>query len=286
MLFSYCIRLWYYNKIIVFLILLTILINNRIISQTNINQPTNDWSAMYSLKTLAAGAGVVAAIGLTQWEYGSGSFSFNNEGWFAKNTSYRGMDKFGHMYTSILTSDLLAEYYYNHNNVSYNAANIGGSVTSLLIMTLMEIGDGTSKEYGFAYEDQIANTVGVLFSYLLRTYPQIDNKIDYRLDYRPSSKSFFNEFLTDYDHYRYLFALKLSGFNIFKDTYLKYLELHVGYYIRRTDHNLYSYNNYLTLGLGVNLSQLFNPKHKIIKKVFKYYQPPFTDIYYKNYLNK
>ncbi len=138
----------------------------------------------------------------------------------------------------------------------------------------MELGDAFSP-YGFSDEDMIANAVGTIFGYITYKYPSIDEKVDFRMEYKIHKNSISEDFVTDYKNMKHLLAFKASGFDILKDNhYLKYLEFHLGYYARGYDTYLAQKERNTYCGLGINLSKIFNTK------VFKYYQLP--DIYLKS----
>lgn len=76
------------------------------------------------------------------------------------------------------------------------------------------------------------------------------------------------DFTTDYEKMKYLFALKGSGFETLNSNYLKYGELYFGYYTRGYKGEALDARRELFVGVGVNLSELLD------LKLFKYYQIP------------
>jgi len=164
---------------------------------------------------------------------------------------------------------------------SYDEGDAGrlGVLSSLGIMTLMEAGDSFSSEFGFSYEDMLMNLVGAGFSYLMIRVPELDRKLDLRAEYKPEfGGNFEPDFFTDYEHLKYLLALKAEGFDSIESRWLKPLELHLGYYARnysdfqtgnpdRRERTLY-------VGLGLNVGLLL--RSWIKTPVFDYLQLPYT----------
>ena len=121
--------------------------------------------------------------------------------------------------------------------------------------------------------------LGSVVGYIWYLNPSIAEKIDFRVEYNPDfSKPIESDFTTDYESMKHLMALKASGFDIFRNNYAKYLELHFGYYTRNFDHNsvypIEDRERYLYVGLGLNLSELTEPLLGKYSVFFNYYQMP------------
>jgi len=227
---------------------------------------------------LNAGVGVgVISWGFIFWEYGHYGFNFTNEGWFGKNTKEGGMDKFGHMYSTFLMTHLFDALYDRWGFSNEEAANYG-FLSSVGINTLMEIGDGLS-DYGFSYEDMIVNIIGASMGYLRTRFPEFEEKIDFRLEYVPKLNELNGgDLITDYEHMKFLVAVKASGFKALKeDSFLKYLEFQVGYYSRgyddfkpEEDHR----HRVHFIGIGLNMGKFLESVWKT--SLFNYVQPPCT----------
>jgi hypothetical protein len=70
-------------------------------------------------------------------------------------------------------------------------------------------------------------------------------------------------------------AVKLDGFESVENKYLKYLELHLGYYVRDISINHKERNVYV--GIGLNLSKIFsNFSMNKLSTFTRYYQTPYT----------
>jgi len=230
----------------------------------------------------AVGLGAITTWGLLNWDYFENHPKKADEGWFSDNTKNGGHDKLGHFYFSYTLSHILAAIYENNGYSSRQGAFLG-SLSSLGMASWMEIGDSFGS-YGFSYEDFIMNLIGTTTGYFFYTHPEISEKIDFRFEYQPEFNK--TDFSTDYEHQKFLIALKFDGFDFAQKNYLKYLELHLGYYTRGyPDNNNRERNIYI--GIGINFSRLFKqlsmPK---TSKVFNYIQIPYTYIEIKNDLNR
>jgi hypothetical protein len=232
-------------------------------------------------KTLLLNAGSMAAIfiyGVSQWDYGKEGFHFENEGWFQHDTKYGGADKLGHFWTSYALGHLYS-YVYRKWGYSEKEANLYGAVSSLGVQAFMEVADGFSSQ-GFSYEDFIMNVAGAGVGYVWGKVPHMAKKIDFRIEYTPGFDSKDFGFSTNYERQRFLIALKADGFNFIKNPWLKYLELHGGYYARHyKDYEIGSSDRrqrYLYVGIGFNVSKLVQ---KLVNtRVLDYFQIPYTSI--------
>jgi hypothetical protein len=199
----------------------------------------------------------IAAWGFSQWGWGEKSFHTKSEPWFEYDSPTGGSDKTEHFYMTYLLSRVLSSRFEDRGFSKYKAS-LYGSMSGLLAMTLLEVGDGTS-DYGFSKEDLIADTIGSILAFLIRSNPKVDDFIDIRLEYLPSSGYLKNDgdTTTDYSGMRHLVAFELSGFDALKDTYAQYIEFQLGYYSR----GYRSYDNeeksqHVYAGIGINLSQI------------------------------
>lgn len=185
----------------------------------------------YAIKwDIAAAVGLMATIGLSDWNWGSQSFHFTNEGWFGEDTKYLGVDKLGHAYSGYL----LTEYFTQriaHSDTDRAGAALTGAVLGMGIQTYVEILDGFSDN-GFSGEDFVVDGIGVGFSVLRSHVPGLANKLDFRMEYVPSGNDGAFKPFHDYSGQKYLLALKLSGFENLEDTPLRFVELQAGYFAR------------------------------------------------------
>lgn len=192
-----------------------------------------------------------------------------SEGWFEKDSKHGGADKFGHAYVGYLSSHLFS-YAYEDWGYSHNESALYGAYSSFLFTTIMEIGDSFSG-FGLSYEDMAANTLGAIFGYYTYRDEGLRELVDFRVEYKIRKDTYDDDFSTDYENLKYIFALKASGFKSLKNRYLKYLEFYIGYGINGYEEAPYTRDRNLIVGIGINLSKLFDTK------IFNYYQVP--DIY-------
>lgn len=230
----------------------------------------------------SVGLAAITAWGLLNWDYFQNDPKKAEEGWFSDDTKNGGYDKLGHFYFSYTLSHILSDFYERSGYCSRQGAFFG-SLSSFSLMTFMEIGDSFSS-YGFSYEDFFMNLIGTATGYLFYTCPEISEKIDFRLEYRPDFKE--TDFSTDYEHQKIIMALKFDGFSFAEKHYLKYFELHLGYYTRGYP-DTYDRERNVFMAIGINLSRVFKqcsmPK---TSKVFNYIQVPYTYIEVNKDLNK
>jgi len=216
----------------------------------------------------------VAAItlwGVVKWDYFTVSPHAESEGWFGNDTSSGGADKLGHMFTSHVATHGLAALY-EHWDFDQDDAALYGAMSSFIIMGYMEFGDSFSN-YGFSGEDFVANTAGALWGYLTYRDPVLANRIDFRWEYgiHPTK----TDLVTDYENSKFLFALKLNGFERFQDSWMKHLEFHLGYYTRGFQDDEPDRERNLYMGLGFNLTDMFARRgHRKTAKALRYLQVP------------
>lgn len=227
------------------------------------------------LYTNIAAASLIGIWGYLEWDYQSSDFNVADEGWFQKDAKYGGADKFGHFWSSYAISDAFTALYKNWG-YSATKANTYAALSAWTVQAAMEIGDMTSESQGFSWEDMAMNTVGVLTSILMERYPNLDRKIDFRVQYELNEP--VNGIFDDYSNLSYSMVLKLDGFDSIESTFLKYLELHAGYYSRGYgDNDFDDDSRSVYLGFSFNFSRLFQDNdYKKTGKVLEYIQPPYS----------
>ncbi len=225
----------------------------------------------------ALAAGAFTAWGVTKWDWFQHSPKFHKEGWFGADTPSGGADKMGHLYTSYLLSEAMV-WDFKRNNVENPEDK--AALAALGAMALIEVGDASSKKFGFSGEDLVSDAVGVGASWWLSKNPEWGDKIDLRMEYWPSP-GFSGKYdaAADYSGMKHLVALKGDGFSSLRGTPLEYLELQAGYYTR--GFRTYDVGHYDTperhtyVAVGLNLPRIFG-KESVAGTFFKYYQPPNT----------
>lgn len=230
------------------------------------------------------GIAVITAWGVKNWDYFSTSPQATSEGWFQNDTKYGGADKLGHVYTSYVASHGLS-YLYESWCINKKDAALYGALSSLAMVTYMELGDSFS-DLGFSKEDMISNGVGVLYGYYSYINPELSNTLDLRWEYKPNSET-FGDFTTDYENSKFLLALKLNAFSLARDNFLKHVELQVGYYTRGFSNPYAIRERNVFFGIGINLTDLAR-RHSYNKTAtfLKYYQIPGTSVQFTNDLNR
>ena len=177
----------------------------------------------------AAVVGGTLALGFSDWDWGTAKFHFVDEGFFGTDTYNGGMDKLGHAYGTTLLADFFT-WRLDRHNVENRSAALTGSIMAWGVMGMVETFDGFSQDYGFSPQDIVANTVGATFSFLRNTVPGMQEKVDFRLEYLPSGYDEGFKPHSDYAGQKYVLALKLAGFEEFRESPLRFFELQAGYY--------------------------------------------------------
>ena len=219
-------------------------------------------------------ASLITIWGVGHWDYFQTSPKATPEGWFDYDSGEGGADKMGHAFTSYALSHAMAATY-RRWGFDYDTAGKYGALSAWGVQAFMEFGDSFSR-YGFSYEDFLANTIGSAVGYLSWKYPDIQEKVDFRLEYAPDFSE--SDFFTDYEHQKFVLAFKLAGYDSFRNTPLKYLEFQTGYYSRGYDNQFLSDNERIVyFGIGINLSQIARQTgHKKLGTFLRYYQVPYT----------
>lgn len=224
--------------------------------------------------TTVSASALIAVWGMLEWDYGSAGWNTSDEGWFGKDTKYGGADKLGHFWSTYALSDGLTGLYKSYGYDS-KRANLYAAFSAWAVQAFMEVADATSETQGFSYEDMVMNTAGALTSVLMERYPELDRKIDFRVEYIFNVP--FNGLFDDYSNQFYSMVLKLDGFDAIENTFLKYVEFHGGYYTRGYDSNEVEKNRSLYAGISFNFSRLLNQNGwNKTGKVLEYIQVPYT----------
>jgi Predicted periplasmic lipoprotein (DUF2279) len=254
------------------------------IGSYNLNRFT-DQTAIVSLDLV----GILAAntyFGTSSNNWGKSKFHFTNEGWFGKDTYALGMDKLGHAYGTMLYADYFTQRI-AHSTDDLAGAAVTGALLGFGVQSSVEFFDAYSQDFGFSNEDLISDAVGAGFSVLRNTVPGLARKLDFRLEYGFDGKlADFSPF-NDYKNQKYVLALKLSGFEAFEDTPLRFVELQAGYFARGftaqekaqgADARREPY-----VAIGFNLGELFDTKPikdtvpgLFARRTLEYIEVPYT----------
>ncbi len=226
------------------------------------------------LYTNLTAAALIGIWGLIEWDYGSEGWNEADEGWFEQDSKYGGADKVGHFWSTYAFSDALTGLYKSWG-YSSDKANTYAALSAWTVQAFMEIGDATSKSQGFSYEDLVANTVGALTSVLMERFPELDRKIDFRVEYVFNEE--VNGIFDDYSNHYYSMVLKLDGFDFIENDLMKYIELVGGYYSRGYGEAKEEDTRAFYGGITFNFSRLLMQNGwKKTGKVLEYIQIPYT----------
>ncbi len=247
-----------------------------------------DWWASQSKEEKMFYANVTAATaigiwGLATWDYGSAGLHTSDEGWFEYDSKYGGADKLGHFWATYTFSDALTGLYKNWGYDSEKASTYA-ALSAWTVQLFMEVGDATSETQGFSWGDMAMNTVGALTSVLFEHYPELDRKVDFRVEYVFNVP--VNSIFDDYSNEYYSLVLKLDGFDAFQNNFLKWVEISGGYYTRGYEDHDEDNVRSLYAGISINLSRLFyqNGWNKT-GKTLEYIQLPYTTLKASNDLD-
>ena len=226
------------------------------------------------LYTNIGAAALIGIWGLIEWDYGSDGWNTAHEGWFEQDSKYGGADKLGHFWSTYAFADALTGLYKSWGYAS-DKANTYAALSAWAVQAAMEVGDATSTSQGFSSQDMIMNTLGALTSVLMEHNPELDRKIDFRVEYVFDNP--VNGIFDDYSNHYYSVVLKLDGFDVFKDNFMKFVEFHGGYYTRGYGENDEEHTRSTYAGIGFNFSRLLmdNGWEKT-GKTLEYLQLPYT----------
>ena len=166
-------------------------------------------------------------------DYPRSNFHFIND-----NQEWLQMDKFGHMMASYYTgiSGIKA---YEWAGFSRKNSILYGGMTGSIFLTIIEILDGTSKEWGASSGDLLANTTGSLLAIGQAIYWK-EQKIQLKYSYSPTNWALENpeqlgsnhleRALKDYNGQTYWLTCNLKSiFNIENTNLPNWLSIALGY---------------------------------------------------------
>lgn len=178
----------------------------------------------------------IALVGLNQlWyaNYPRSSFHFIND-----NQEWLQMDKIGHMSASYYTG-VAGIKAYEWAGFTRNKAIWYGGMTGSLFLTIIEILDGTSKEWGASFGDLAANTTGSLLA-ISQALKWNEQRIQLKYSYSPTQWAVKNpeqlgansleRALKDYNGQTYWLVCNLkSVLNIDNEIFPDWLSFGLGY---------------------------------------------------------
>ena len=223
----------------IFLFIVSFLIGNSAISQSKtdvfltpsdtLNKPRRN-----AVVIAEATLGVTTLVGLNQlWykDYEQSKFHTLND-----NGEWKQMDKLGHVLTSYHVGRVGADVL-NWSGVSEKDQLIYGATLGLTFLTVVEVFDGYSEEWGFSWGDMLANASGTglyVGQELLWKEQRVTLKYSFHqtkyADMRPErlGENFLEQTLKDYNGQTYWLSVNIHSF--FKKSKVpKWLNVAVGY---------------------------------------------------------
>jgi len=142
---------------------------------------------------------------------------------------HRGIDKFGHIYSTSMFSQNL--YFlsrwsgYSNKSASYIAA-----IGSITLMTGMEIWDAHFEHWGFSVGDFMFNIVGGTWPVAQQNIPVLRN-FDYKMSYNFLRNKSADTGIHDYENMTFWFTMNPAGFfkNNIPGWFPNWINLAVGY---------------------------------------------------------
>lgn len=183
-----------------------------------------------------ATAYTVALVGLNQLWYAGyprSKFHFIND-----NHEWLQIDKLGHM-TASYYAGVVGIKAYDWAGFDRKQSIWYGGMTGSVFLTIIEILDGTSQEWGASSGDLLANTVGSLLS-IAQALKWEEQRIQLKYSYSPTEWAVFNpeqlgetnleRVLKDYNGHTYWITFNMNSiFNIENKNIPNWLSLAVGY---------------------------------------------------------
>lgn len=213
-------------------------------------------------------------------------FRVQTEGFFGRNTNNLGLDKLAHGFNAYVFSDLLY-----HRIARKTGGGLPSAVTAATLAVGLqafgEVTDGFHEGSGFSLNDMAFNLAGGGFSVLRNTVPGLKEKLDFRLMVVPNDDFYTFKGKKHYEQQRYLFALKLAGFERLERTPLRFVELHLGYqgkdFLREDRAAGIAPKRRVFAGFGINFGELLfrNSRSTVgraARSVLRYIQPPYTTL--------
>lgn len=248
--------------------------------------------------TEAAGASI-ALIGLNQlWyaDYPRSSFHFLND-----NASWMQMDKFGHGFSSYYIGKMGMDALVWAGESKKNQL-IYGATTGFVFLTIIEVFDGTSEEWGFSTGDMFANALGtglLIGQELLWGEQRIQYKFSFQTTHYAQNnpnklgQNTLQQIVKDYNGQTYWFSINLWSF--FKESKIpKWLNIAVGYGANGLPENSYdfsvkppqqfeSYRQFYT-SIDIDLTKIKtnSPFLKTVFNVFNFVKIPAPAIEYRS----
>lgn len=234
----------------------------------------------------AALLGGFAAIHLSDVIRDPQKFRFQDEGFFGRNTNNLGLDKLAHSYNTYVFSELLYHRIARKAGPGFDSA-LPAATLAIGVQLLGEVTDGLHRGSGFSVNDLSFNVLGGGFSVLRNSVPGLKKKLDFRLSVVPNDEFYTRKGKKHYEQERFLFAVKLAGFQGLERSPLRFLELHLGYYgkgfLNEDRAAGVIPQRKVFAGAGINFGELFfKNSHSTVgaaaRSVVQYFQLPYTTL--------
>lgn len=196
---------------------------------------------------------------------------FIDEGWFGRNTYAGGADKLGHAWANYGMNRLTANAL-EAGGISPGLSSAVGTVGTLGFFTFIEFKDGYHKDFGFSWGDMAFNTMGNALAVALTNLPSLDDAIDFRVEYEPTT--LFVDSLRrkgavdageDYSGQTFLLAYHLNSLPCLRRTrahaFMRFLDVTLGYGTRNflpKPRFALDTHRQVSLGVAVNFQQVID----------------------------
>ncbi len=195
--------------------------------------------------------------------------------WF--DNSYRGIDKFGHIFSTSLFAD---NFYFLAQNLGYDASTASAMAFSsaVTILGAMEIWDAHFEHWGFSPGDFLANLTGAAFA-SLRPHSPVLKGLNYKLSYDFLDAKSPGHSVHDYEHMIFWLTanpkelLALQGIALPKEFF--FVNVAIGFGINRTQPRQQEW--YLALDFNWEAIPIKNPflRH-FVKELNRFHLPAPT----------
>lgn len=252
---------------------------------------------LYSLAGLAGGYVLFSTWAQFAWYHNTEElpeFSVGGDGWFGRDTYAGGADKLGHFWINHVMS-YAGTRILEAGGWDTLPASVLSSSLSWTLFLLVEIKDGFY--YRLSWGDMAGNTAGAVLSALLVNMPALDETLDFRVEYFPSSdyrrelRDGDIDIAEDYSGQTYLMSFHLKAIPALSRSsvgwWTRYIDLNAGYetrnFLPEPSDPAASRRQSLFLGVSLNLQHLLEesygskPKHWTHKAghgILEFYSPP------------
>lgn len=216
------------------------------------------------------------------------SFHIQDEGWFGKNTTNLGVDKLTHAFNAYVITEYLQSRIQKRTGGGEGTGALTAALLSSGLMIYSEIYDAHKVSSGFSPQDVLFNTAGAALSALRQSVPGLEEKLDFRLLLTPNSDVYTFKGKRHYAQQRFMFALRPSGFGALRNSPLRFLEFHAGYYGKNFTNADRAAGlepkRRLFFGVGIDLKELFFKRSHstaagIARAGLSYFQIPYTAVH-------